>query len=134
MQERMYKVKVICLSLTWVSLKSNSSTNNQKGKNACTKSNSIFEFDLSLTKTHYSPKNKCRSACTMSNSVFWVWLEFSYNSVFNKKANVRGYVQRQTHVFEFDLSLTTIHYSTKNDSRNTCTKSYSIFWVWPDFY
>ena len=55
-QERMYKVKLNFLTVTWVSLK--------------------FNFQL---------ETQSRSTCTKSNSFSWVWLEFDLNSIFQLK-------------------------------------------------
>ena len=82
MQERMYKVKLNFLSLTWVWLKFNFELKTNPGAYVQSQIQ-FFEFDLSLTEIQFSAKNQSRSKCTKSNSIFWVWLEFDKNSLFN---------------------------------------------------
>ena len=53
-----------------------STTKQKTYRSTCTKSNSVFGFDLNLTKIQFATRNQCRKACTKSNSIFWVWLEF----------------------------------------------------------
>ena len=120
MPERMYKVKLIFISLTWVWLKFNIQRKNHARTHVQSQSK-ILDFDLSLTKILYPISKQCRqedksqSAMALSPlkvdggvglSSTWVWLKFS--------------IQRE------------------NKSKNTCTKSNSLhlnlIWVWLKFY
>ena len=132
----MYKVKLNCLSLTWVWLKFNFQLKTNPGANVQIQTQ-FFEIDLSLTNSVFNEKpvqERMYKVKLNFLSLTWVWLIFK----FQLKTNAGAHVQCQTQLFEFDLSLTRIQFSAKNPSQNTCTKSNSIFssciWAYKKYY
>ena len=135
----MYKIKFNISSLTWVWLRFKTRLRtilNEQKKHAWAHVQSqtqLFEFDLRLAKTQESTRKKHKNAYTESKLIYfnltWVWLKFS----FQLKTHAGAHVQSQTHFCEFDLSLTEIEFTIKNQGRSACTKWNSISWIWLEF-
>jgi len=127
MQERMYKVKLTFLSLTWVWLKLNIQQQTIQERTSNVKL--IFEFDLSLTKIQFLIQNQCRSACAKSNyflNLTWVWLKLSIQH----KTNAGTQEQSQTH---FCLTCVWLKYNLqlKTMQERMCkVKLNFVNWVW----
>ena len=78
-------------------------------------------------KNQIATRNKCRIACRAPNSICQVWLEFDWNSVFHLETRTWAHVQSQTHIFEFDLSLTKSQQSIKKPMQEHMYKVKLIF-------